>query len=512
MIKIQIRHKLYLIIILILAGGIYFYNLDKESLLTDEYFSLYNAEQSLTEIILGHQKETNPNTLPPLYEIIMHFWLKIFGTGEFPQRSFSAFLGIVSVYIIYRLSRLLFDEKTGLLACLFAALSFSWFSFFRQNRCYSLFICLSLLSFYLFFYYLKNKQSRLSFAILIITNICLVYTHYFAFLVVAIELLLSTLEIRRDVRRVITNILQVCLWIIFAYIPWYPNLFYDINREPLMNIKIYYSDLGLRLYSIATLLFSDFHIEWDPLLTLLYIPLLIIGWIKLNKAGTTKFRHLPLCLALIFLVPFITIYLVTLSDRSRYYAPFSFPLFMLLALGIQQINKQKLGKVLLLPIVVFTATFNFIDFYDFFHNPLHENWKQAAQYIKEIPNYKNEEMVFVFQTKYNPPVFAYYYWDKKIAVSFIDNINNLESYEKDLSTIDTKHKIYLITDDPRKETFFEKLELFPEDTWIWIFRYHDYLSPLYIRLRSNSRYFFHQIPLNPEVPQIDFFLLKKIKK
>ncbi len=511
MIKTEIRHKLYLIIILILAGGIYFYNLDKESFLTDEYFSLYKAELPLKEIIFGHQKETNPNTLPPLYEIIMHFWLKIFGTGEFPQRSFSAFLGIVSVYIIYRLSRLLFDEKTGLLVCLFASLSFSWFSFFRQNRCYGLFICLTLLSFYLFFYYLKNKQSGLSFAILIITNICLAYTHYFAFLVVSIELLLSTLEVRRNVRWV-TDILLVCIWVIFAYIPWYPNLFHDINREPLMNIKIYYSGLGLQLYSIATLLFADFHIEWDPLLTLLYIPLLVIGWIKLNKAGTTKFRHLPLCLALIFLLPFITIYSITLSDRLRYYTPFSFPLFMLLALGIQQINQRKFGRVILLPILVFAATFNIIDFYDFFHNPLHENWKQATQYIKQIPDYENKEMAFVFQTKYNPPVFAYYYWDKKTAASFIDNIANLESYEKDLSAVGAKHKIYLITDDPRKESFLERLDLFPEDTWIWIFRYHDYLSPLYIRLRNNGRYFFHQIPFNPEMPQIDLFLLKKIKK
>ena len=116
------------------------------------------------------------------------------------------------------------------------------------------------------------------------------------------------------------------------------------------------------------------------------------------------------------------------------------------------------------------------------------------------------------QTKHNPPVFAYYYWDKKTAASFIDNITTLESYEKDISTINTKHKVYLLDANPRDKDFIEKLALFPDNTWIWIFRYHDYFSPLYIRLGSDGRYFFHQITLNKELPQIDFFLLKKIRK
>ena len=509
--KTRISYTLYLIIILISAVFIYFYNLGTESLLAEEYLSLYTAGQPLRDIVFGSQKTNNPNPVPSLYEIVMHFWLKIFGRGEFAQRSFSAFLGIISLYVIYRLSRLLFDEKIGLLTGSFALLSSSWFALFRQNTYYSLFICLALLSIYLFFCYLKNKQSKLYCLALLITNTCLVYTHYFGFLVVFIGLLFSAWEIQRA-RRWVINILLVCFWVCFAYAPWYANLLYHIGREPVMYIKPYYSDLGLRLFSAVMLLFSDFHIEWDPLLTLLYVPLFVMGGLKLSKAEAAKFRHLPLCLASIFFIPFITIYLVTLSDKACYYVPFSFPLFMLLAFSIQQIPKQKRGKILLFPIAAFIITFNFLDFSASFRNPLHEDWKQAVRYIKEIPNYKNEEMVFVFQIRHHPPVFTYYYWGEKTASSFISNIANIESQEENLFLIDAKHKIYLISNDPREEKFFQHLSLFPDNAWIWIFRYHASLAPLYIRLKNNGRYFFHQIPLNQEMPQIDLFLLKKIKQ
>jgi len=509
-IKKERIYKFCLISILIFSGFIYFYNLNKESLLTDEYFSLYSAQQPLNTIIFGHQKEFNPNSLPPLYEIIMHFWLKIFGLSEFAQRSFSAILGIISAYIIYRVACLLFDIPTGILTALFGSLSFSWFCFFRQNRCYSLFICLTLLSFYLFFYYLKNKESKFSLPFLIAINIALTYTHYFAFLVILLELLFSIFEYKRNIEFT-KDILLMCLWAFFAYGPWYSNFFYDINREPLMTIRLHPIEIGLQLFSIILVLFSDFHIKWEPLLTILYLPLIVMGWIKLSKEKNNHFRYRLLYLVLIFTTPFLIIYSVTSSDRIRYYAPFSFPLLILLALGIQKINTQKLKKFLLLPMVVFIVVFNFIDFCDFFRNPLNENWKQAAQYIKQIPDYKNEEMVFVFQTKHNPPVFAYYYWGNKIARSFIDNIVNYENYDKDLSAIETKHKVYLISDDIREEEFIERLDSFPDNAWIWVFRYHDLLSPFYFRIQNNGRYFFHEIILNKEMPQIDFCLLKKIK-
>lgn len=507
------KEKIYALIffaILFLAAFIYFFNLGKESLCTDEYFSFYLARQPLKQILLGHQSSSNPNTIPPLYEIILHFWLKLFGVGAVAQRSLSATLGILSIFLMYRLARLLCDTTTGLISSLFASLSFSWFSFFRQNRCYSLFICLTLLSFYLFFLLYKNKSSRVHLISLTITNIALIYTNYLGFLTIVCQFVFSLLEGKKNTA-LIKKVFLMCLWIALAYWPWYANLIYDIRREPLMSVRIYYPQLYLRILSIISVFFSDFHIRWEPVLTLIYIPFIVRGWLRLYRQKENNTRHLFLLPFIVYCLAFVITYSFTLSDRIRYYAAYSFPLFILIAEGMRKINKKGVRKIFLLLIFSFIAVFNITDFQDFLAYSLNENWKLAAQYAKLIPDYKNKSMVFVFQTKYNPPVFAYYYWDKEVADTFINNIFDFQNYESDLAAINTEHKIYLISEEVNDKRFFEKIAAFPDDAWIWLFRYHEPLASFYLRIYSEDKYFLHQLPLNPEFQQIDLFLLKRIK-
>jgi 4-amino-4-deoxy-L-arabinose transferase-like glycosyltransferase len=507
----QKTYRLILSAILILSAFIYLYNLGQESLVTDEYFSFYIARQSPRQILFGHQSANNPNTIPPLYELILHFWLKIFGISDFAQRSFSAVLGILSVYLVYRLGRLLFDTPTGLISSLFSSLSFSWFTFFRQNRCYSLFICLTLLSFYLFFYLLKNKKSRFSLPFFIITNIVLTYTNYFGFFVIFCQLILGLLETKGNISE-FKKILLMCLWVAFAYGPWYANLFYDIKKEPLMTIKIYDPELHLRLFAIFITFFADLHIRWEPLLLLFYLPFIARGGLRLYKERGNHFRYLYLFPIIVYVACFALIYSFTLSYRIRYYSAFSFPLFILLSLGIQKISMRGFKKIILLLIFALIFVLNFSDLRDFFTYPLNEDWKGAAQYIKEIPGYKNKNMAFLFQTKYNSPVFAYYYWNKQVADTFMNNITDYQNYENDLSAMNTEHKVYLVSEQINDKRLFEKIDAFPDDAWIWLFRYHEPASTFYLHVNNKDKYFLHQIPLNPELPQINLYLFKRIKK
>ena len=274
-----------LIAILILGVFLYFYNLGKESLLTDEYLSLHVTQQPIKNIIFAHNRESNPNTIPPLYEIILHFWLKIFGSGEFAQRSLSAMFGILSIYVLYRLARLLFDAQTGLLSALFSTFSFSWFYYFRQNRCYSLFILLTLISFYSFFYHLKNKNSELSLVGLITVNILLTFTHYFSFLIIGLQVLFSSLHWKTD-RRLPLNILFMCMWVGLVYLPWYPNFLYDCQREPVLFYKTAHFNIAWNLFDIMMILFFDFHFRWDlqpaVLAVLVIMPFLLMRFFPLH--------------------------------------------------------------------------------------------------------------------------------------------------------------------------------------------------------------------------------------
>lgn len=271
-----------IIVLLVLASFIYFYRLGRESLMTDEYLSLHVAQQPLERIIFRHNENWNPNAMPPLYEILLHFWLKLFGTGEFAQRSLSALFGVCSAYILYLLAKLLCDSWTGIIAMLFGILSFFWFSFFRQNRCYGLFILLVLLSFYLFFCYLKNKNNRLSYYTLIIINIALLYTHYLSFFIILLQLIYAALLCKKN-EKFFFDILFMGLCLGVAFLPWYRNFLYDYNREPVILYRRLLINSSKNAIDFIKLLFYDFHFRWEPVLTLIYLPFIIRGCKRLKK-------------------------------------------------------------------------------------------------------------------------------------------------------------------------------------------------------------------------------------
>jgi len=509
-IKKEKFYCLILLAVLVFSAAVYFYSLEKESLSTDEYFSLYVSQQAPLEIIAHHKTVSNPNTIPPLYVIILHYWLKIFGQGEFAQRSLSAFLGVLSVYLLYRLTLLLFDIRTAILSALFGTLSYTWFSFFRQNRCYSLFILLTLLSFYYFFSLLKDKNARRYFIYLTITNILLLYTHYFSFLVVALEAAFGIFEWRKD-KNSLRNIILMCAFVGLAYLPWYPNLIYDLKREPIVVDKTPFVSTSRLIFDILRIMFSDFHFLWSPILTVLYIPFVVKGLIKLRKTSFGGSRHNPVYLILILVIPFVFLYGYIFTDRTRYYAPFMFPLLILLAYGLLDIDIRGITrKIIFLAVSVVIISNNVLDFADFYNVPTDEEWKQAVSLIKQIPDYRNKGNVFIFQTRYNPPVFSYYYWGPKSAAGFIDKIAKQDNYENNLALIGAREKLTVIEEMKGKE-FFKKLNSFPEDAWIWIFRYHDLTFPKDFKTENKNRFFFHQIRLNKELTPIDLFLLKKIK-
>jgi hypothetical protein len=304
----------------------------------------------------------------------------------------------------------------------------------------------------------------------------------------------------------------MCLFVVSAYIPWYFNLFYDLSREPLIIKNVPSWNFEKIIFDILRISFFDFHFLWNPILTVLCLPFLIRGLIRLKKNFPNSPPYLLQSLIFIFVLPFIFFYLFIATNRIRYFAPFTFPFLILLAYGLQNLNLQGIKrKSIFILAAVFFLVNNFMDFVDFFTLNLNEQWKQAAQLIKQIPDYHNKNYVFIFQTRYNPPVFSYYFWGPKAAALLVDNITTKDEYDGDLSALGIKDKLYVI-EKMKGKKFFDILASSENSAWIWIFRYHDRVFADDFRMENENRYFFHQILLSRELPQIDMYLLKKIKK
>ena len=71
-----------------------------QSLWLDEATSAIVAKMSLTDFF---SKFIVNDFHPPLYYLFLHFWSRVVGFGEVPLRVFSVFVGVLTVYFIYKL-------------------------------------------------------------------------------------------------------------------------------------------------------------------------------------------------------------------------------------------------------------------------------------------------------------------------------------------------------------------------------------------------------------------------
>ncbi len=94
--------------------------LNVQSAWVDEGYSMAMARHSVSFITnFTGQYDTHP----PLYYLILHGWLGIFGAGVVQGRLLSALCGTCGVLILYGLVRMLYDRSTAACAALLLAMS-----------------------------------------------------------------------------------------------------------------------------------------------------------------------------------------------------------------------------------------------------------------------------------------------------------------------------------------------------------------------------------------------------
>ena len=153
---------------------------------------------------------------PPLYHLLLHFWI-YFGKSETFARIPSVVMGVLSVYFIYKVARLL-NIKRGLIPAVFLLSLSPYHIYFSQEvRPYMLFALLSLASVY---YWLKKDGLKYIFV-----NILLLYTNYFASFVLSGQLIATALFDKKSIPRQIRSLLYSFLF----FLPWAPKFLRQIT-------------------------------------------------------------------------------------------------------------------------------------------------------------------------------------------------------------------------------------------------------------------------------------------
>jgi hypothetical protein len=146
----------------------------------DEPFTIYHAQFDFLNIIHYLKNYNNP----PLFELVLHFWIKGFGISPFAVRFLPMLFSSLSVIYIYKIGMLLYSQRIALVSSLL--FTFSSFQIYYAHDCrvYPLFLLLTLISFFLFFKLIKDQTlTRVHLICFTLINVLLVYAHYFGFIV-----------------------------------------------------------------------------------------------------------------------------------------------------------------------------------------------------------------------------------------------------------------------------------------------------------------------------------------
>ena len=138
------RHMIRFLPIAALYLVLGFYQIDDQSLWTDEVISLNHAISTAPTSSLLFQSQS------PLYFALLQGWVKLAGTSEFALRSFSALIGLAALGLTYSIGFRLFNQRVALIAAVLLATSPYMIWYAQEVRYITFMLTTSLLMTYFF--------------------------------------------------------------------------------------------------------------------------------------------------------------------------------------------------------------------------------------------------------------------------------------------------------------------------------------------------------------------------
>ncbi len=193
----------------------------------DEPFSIFHAQMNVSEIINALKGGNNP----PLYELFLHYWIKLFGLSTVLVRLPSLIFSVLNIYFVFLIGKKFFNLKVAILAALMITFSSYHIYFSHEARVYSLFSLLTSITFYLLFEILNN-ETRLKYYIqLFLIYVLLIYSHYLGVLVIGLQIAIMVLWNYKNTKRLRYYLIAITTLIFFFsfYIPEFYSRIKDFS-------------------------------------------------------------------------------------------------------------------------------------------------------------------------------------------------------------------------------------------------------------------------------------------
>lgn len=369
-----------------------------QSVWRDEAFSYFMAKPNLLHVVTNTINDFNP----PLYYLLLHFWIQLTGRTDEMLRLLSFIPHLLSVYIAYHFAKKIFSDRYAIFVTIFTLFNpmllyyafemrmYSWYSFFVFSSVY--------------FLYIKNWK------LYTITTVLGLYTHSFFPLIIFSNLIFFWITgqfNKKNIFRIIKPFL--------IYLPWLPILINQFIRSK--DSWMFPVDLQL-IKSVLGNLFINYEGTpggwWNMTAILSGMILMFIILSFHRKKNLALFFSLPI------FIPLVLILSYSIVKRpiyvNRYMIFITIYEIMAISLGVWNIRNKLIKNSLAIFWLSLTIYVNLTI------SPYHKKTDFKTTFIEINKIAKEEDYVFS-KTPIGFLESAYYY--KKQNRVFVYNPNNV---------------------------------------------------------------------------------------
>jgi len=370
-----------------------FINLSFQSLHCDEaYIILLVRDHSIQDILASMIYDPRP----PLYYLILHFWLKLFGSTHLAARSLTALFGCLTIFPVYFLAKKYFNTAIALLAAALFALSPFNIYCAQMVKEISLYVFFGSSGF-LFFTLALDKNKFIYWALFVLCSALAIYFHYAAGLLI-IAAFVYLILIRRKYnfvvfRNAIFAFLSICLvylpgfWFMFknllaysGYIKTFPKVLEAPTAHQLAKYFFYSFSWFIKGEGQCWAIYlKERSKDLLNIIPLLFLAVVFINPIFLRKIKRSFYNYLPILTAL-----FVPIVLEIIAARTKmiYFSPRHIAyvsVFLLIIISASIVESSKFRRAIIIAVLtVFMLVPNILmNFYQ------QEPWQDSLDWLRK---------------------------------------------------------------------------------------------------------------------------------
>jgi uncharacterized membrane protein len=269
-----------------------FFYITERDICLDEPFTIYNAQKSIGDIILLtiHGEPT-----PPLFMLLVHFWIKFFGLSAMALRTLPLLISSLTLVFIYRSSYKIAGIYAALITSILFLFSSLHFYYALEVRTYSLVSLFTAIIYYLFIVLIQNEQKKYLLFYIVLANIGLLMTNYFGALVIANEVFFLLFYFKNKILRK-----KILLILISTLVFSFPIIYLLVKQYAVSSQGTWISPMGEGQYQHFIYFFLNDGNVAKIIEYILLIGTIVFIYNMVKKYTNLSILKLPLLILLCF--------------------------------------------------------------------------------------------------------------------------------------------------------------------------------------------------------------------